>query len=773
MLPDSVDDLVKELAGPNRTRRNLAQDRLTDRFGTTAAAALQRAVDQPVNSFQHVYALWGLERLGELKPNALGSASQSEDAMVRVHAQRIASRIWEDDVRGGPMIDIHRIAAAHEVMTRGMKDKDAFVQRCAVEALANHNLNASSNVRQLLDLRAQVPTQDTHLIYSVRRALCDQLQRKHVFEKVLADNWTETESRALADVTPAVTNTSAAAFLVAHLQKYSETREVAAKYLKHAARFLPKERIDDLASLAQDKFRDDVDLQSALFKSVQDGLAQRGVALSVRMKSWGSALAADLLAVVARTDSDWTSMPVDSNSTGPNPWAVQRRKSSDGKDADFLCTLPAGEQMTGVLRSKKFTAPAKLTFWMAGHDGFPEKPLQKKNLVRLRNADSLEVLLTASAPRNDVAKEVSWNLGAHAGKAVLLELVDGDTAGAYAWLAVGRFQPPVVTLPKTTPKLVDERLQSAAQITLATREASLAPQLVAALKSPAGADARASVAATLLALNVKQHLAACGEIMNDAGAPETLRQKIAQAIAESNSDEGRALVVDVLRRVPERAQPKFALALATSKPSAEALLKEVESGRVSARLLQNQSLKEKLLAAKPDKVSARIDTLTKNLTPLNEQLQKVIDQRARAFNATKASATAGFAVFEKNCAACHQLDGKGAIVGPQLDGLGARGAERIMEDILDPNRNVDGAFRATLFELKDGDVVSGLFRREEGELVIYAESTGKELSVAKKNIKERRQSELSLMPENFGETIPANEFNDLIAFLLTKTGNHK
>jgi putative heme-binding domain-containing protein len=293
------------------------------------------------------------------------------------------------------------------------------------------------------------------------------------------------------------------------------------------------------------------------------------------------------------------------------------------------------------------------------------------------------------------------------------------------------------------------------------------------LKSPAGADARASVVTTLLTLNTKQHLGACGEIMNDAAAPEGLRQKIAQAIAESNSDEGRALVVDVLRRVPERAQPKFALALATSKPSAEALLKEVESGRVSARLLQNQNLKEKLVASKPDNASARIAKLTKNLTPLNEQLQKVIDQRVRSFNATKASAVTGVAVFEKNCAACHQLDGKGAVVGPQLDGIGARGMERIMEDILDPNRNVDGAFRATLFELKDGDVVSGLFRREEGELVIYAESTGKELSLAKKNIKERRQSELSLMPENFGDTIPANEFNDLIAFLLTKTGTRK
>jgi putative heme-binding domain-containing protein len=96
-----------------------------------------------------------------------------------------------------------------------------------------------------------------------------------------------------------------------------------------------------------------------------------------------------------------------------------------------------------------------------------------------------------------------------------------------------------------------------------------------------------------------------------------------------------------------------------------------------------------------------------------------------------------------------------------------------MEDILDPNRNVDTAFRSTLFVLSDEDMVSGLFRREEGELVIYAESTGKEQSIPKKKIKERRQSELSLMPENFADTIPVTDFNDLIAFLLTKSGAKK
>jgi len=770
-LPDTIDGLVAELSSPNRTRRNLAQDRLTDRFGTSASAALQRAVRQPANSFQHVHALWTLERLGALNPGDVRAAASSPDSLVRVHAQRIALKFWEDDERGG-ISDTIRIAIALEVTLRGLKDGDALVQRCAVDALAHHNLDASKNVKLLLDLRGNVPSADTHLVYAVRRALCDQLQRPHVFKRVLAETWTEQESRFIADVTPAVTNSAAASFLVAHLQKFPEPREVAVKYLKHAARFLVQERIDTLASLATEKFRDDVDLQAALFQSVEEGLRQRGTPLTARMKSWGGSLAGDLLRSVQRTEMDWVYAPVDGAAGGANPWVVQRRKSADGRDADFLCTLPSGEQTTGVLRSKNFSAPRQLTFWMAGHDGFPDKPLQKKNFVELKDSSGA-VLMRAAAPRNDTAQKITWDLAAHEGKQVYVDLVDGDTAGAYAWLAVGRFQPAAVTMPKTTPKLIDERLQTAAQLALATRDRALESPLATALRMPAGADARASIATTLLAMNAKAHLAACGEIVSDVTAPSVLRQKVAQAIADSNSADGRDLLLNVLRTAPQRLQPKFALALASSKPGAEALLSDVEAGKLSPRVLQDRALKEKLVASKAKDGDARLAKLTKNLTPLNEELQKQIDQRRAAFSPAASSATRGNAVFTKLCAGCHQIEGQGALVGPQLDGVGARGAERIIEDVVDPNRNVDHAFATTTFVLADGDVVSGLFRREEGETIVYAESTGKELTLPKKQVKERHQSELSLMPEGLAESLTPQECNDLLAFLLSKTAAKK
>ena len=43
---------------------------------------------------------------------------------------------------------------------------------------------------------------------------------------------------------------------------------------------------------------------------------------------------------------------------------------------------------------------------------------------------------------------------------------------------------------------------------------------------------------------------------------------------------------------------------------------------------------------------------------------------------------------------------------------------RLVEDILDPNRNVDPAFRLTAVTLKNGETKSGLNHREEGDRVL-------------------------------------------------------
>ncbi|MEJ0054329.1 MAG: hypothetical protein WDN75_00955 [Bacteroidota bacterium] len=92
--------------------------------------------------------------------------------------------------------------------------------------------------------------------------------------------------------------------------------------------------------------------------------------------------------------------------------------------------------------------------------------------------------------------------------------------------------------------------------------------------------------------------------------------------------------------------------------------------------------------------------------------------------------------------------------------------ESLAEKILDPNRNISEAFRSYTIKLKDGKVLTGLFRREEGAVIVFADFAGKEFSVPKKEIVEQKASRFSVMPDNFGTSLTQDEFNALLAYLL-------
>lgn len=105
-------------------------------------------------------------------------------------------------------------------------------------------------------------------------------------------------------------------------------------------------------------------------------------------------------------------------------------------------------------------------------------------------------------------------------------------------------------------------------------------------------------------------------------------------------------------------------------------------------------------------------------------------------------------------------------MGPQLDGIGNRGADRLIEDILDPNRNVDAHFFMHQVQLRDGTSIAGFKRGEVGQVIILVDAAGNEQRISKDDIVEDKELPQSLMPPVFGQIIPEPAFHDLLAWLL-------
>ncbi|MDB5352111.1 MAG: putative rane-bound dehydrogenase [Planctomycetota bacterium] len=257
-----------------------------------------------------------------------------------------------------------------------------------------------------------------------------------------------------------------------------------------------------------------------------------------------------------------------------------------------------------------------------------------------------------------------------------------------------------------------------------------------------------------------------GRILTDLAAPFAMREAAVIAMGKTNQDSARTRLLDAFPIAPDRLQTTIAAALASSRPGAEALLTAVTGGKASARLLQERSVRIWLDQANIPDLAERITRLTAGLAPSDAKLAQLLDHRRSALVTAKADGTRGEAVYKKNCAICHQIGGQGAKIGPQLDGIGARGGDRLVEDILDPNRNIDQAFRLTTLALKDGRVLSGLLLREEGDVLILADAQGKEQRITKDSVEARKVSPLSPMPADFAEKIADAEFFDLMAYLL-------
>ena len=108
------------------------------------------------------------------------------------------------------------------------------------------------------------------------------------------------------------------------------------------------------------------------------------------------------------------------------------------------------------------------------------------------------------------------------------------------------------------------------------------------------------------------------------------------------------------------------------------------------------------------------------------------------------------------------------MIGPQLDGIGNRGLIRVLEDILDPNRNVDVAFRSTTVVTTAGKVRTGLSKGFDGARLVLINSKGQEESVLRDDIEDQVTSRRSPMPANVSEIMTEPQFRDLLAWLLTQ-----
>ncbi|MBM3823774.1 MAG: c-type cytochrome [Verrucomicrobia bacterium] len=119
------------------------------------------------------------------------------------------------------------------------------------------------------------------------------------------------------------------------------------------------------------------------------------------------------------------------------------------------------------------------------------------------------------------------------------------------------------------------------------------------------------------------------------------------------------------------------------------------------------------------------------------------------------------------CAKCHTVDGSGGKAGPDLFAIGDKFARPdLIEAVLLPSSNIAVGYGTTVVETRGGEEVSGILKRLSEEGVELMGADGKAVVIPRAEIKERRNSSVSLMPDALQAGLTMREFNDLIEYLV-------
>ena len=301
-----------------------------------------------------------------------------------------------------------------------------------------------------------------------------------------------------------------------------------------------------------------------------------------------------------------------------------------------------------------------------------------------------------------------------------------------------------------------------------SRSESEGPLQRRALATSAAESARAAALRALAIGAPKTEETAVTVLMSNA--PQGARRAAAEVLGTGEPGEAAlAALADAFTGAPADLALTLATSLAKSDAGAKKLLELAAAGRVRPALLRHRYV-ALALEKRSEDLRNRVVVLTKSLPPEDARLDALVAYRMGALANFKPDRRQGAAVFTANCATCHRFQGLGGNLGPSLDGIGSRAPSRLVEDILDPSRNVDPAFRIATLTLKNGETKSGMNLREDGTRVMLRDpSSGEEVLVSKPDIVETQASGISPMPAAFETVLSEQEFFDLLDFLRNGT----
>ena len=256
---------------------------------------------------------------------------------------------------------------------------------------------------------------------------------------------------------------------------------------------------------------------------------------------------------------------------------------------------------------------------------------------------------------------------------------------------------------------------------------------------------------------------------------KTLLRRAVQGLGTLYHPDSSALLIEKFASFDAPTQNDAVNALATNPEGAAALLKAVKAKKIPGTFI-SPFLARQLDALKNDEVSALLKETFGDLNapkPDLEQRKKKLRAMLQPSDLAKADATKGHLLFNAICGQCHKLFGEGQNVGPDLTGSNRGNLDYVLDNVLDPNAVIGKDYQLNIFELSDGRVASGVVKEESPTAFRIAMPGGLEQTITAAEVKKRTVAKVSTMPEGLFDALPAEQLQQLVAYLQTNASPAK
>lgn len=121
-----------------------------------------------------------------------------------------------------------------------------------------------------------------------------------------------------------------------------------------------------------------------------------------------------------------------------------------------------------------------------------------------------------------------------------------------------------------------------------------------------------------------------------------------------------------------------------------------------------------------------------------------------------------------DCVSCHMIHGHGGYMGSDLSEYGAgNSAKEIRESILHPNKDGDPRQRVLEVTTQDGQIFKGIARNEDNFSLQLQTLDGDFHLLRKSAVKSVKEQSPTLMPNDYGPKLTAQELDDLVHYLVS------